>query len=115
MSKTTKVKFPSWKEMVTFTCSFCLFTSGSSQLICKASLTFNVKGEAALSVTRKQLLSHKFLQVLFSNKCFIMFDFLSGTKCSLSLLLGDALFRQCNRIDIQHIHIYKQQKSQCIG
>ena len=44
-SKTTKVKCPSQTELVILTCSFCLVRSGFSQLMCKASLTFNLKGE----------------------------------------------------------------------
>ena len=47
MSKTTKVKSLRETEMVIFICSFYVFRSGFSQLMCKASLTFNLKGEEA--------------------------------------------------------------------
>ena len=42
-----ETKCPSKTEMVIFTCSFCLFRLDFSQFMCKASLTFSLKGKEA--------------------------------------------------------------------
>ena len=57
-----------YTEMVTRTCSFCLFKVGFNHVMWSASFNFNLKEEDAESIMAKQFSSLKFLPAEFSNK-----------------------------------------------
>ena len=55
--------------MLTATCLICLLSSGRSQIMCNASLIFNLNRELSLSMTLKQDPSQEDLQISFLFKC----------------------------------------------
>ena len=75
-----------YTEMMTLTCSFCLFKLGLNHVIWSASFSFNLKEEDAESIMVQQFSLHKFLQAEFPNNCLKIWDFLSVTNCSLILV-----------------------------
>ena len=75
-----------YTEMVIFTCSFCLFKLSFNCVMWSASFNFNLKEEDAEYIMAKQFSSHTFLQAEFSNKYLKIWDFLSVTKSSSTLV-----------------------------
>ena len=55
--------------MLTATCLICLLSLGRSQIMCNASLIFNLNQELSLFMTLKQDLSQEDLQISFLFKC----------------------------------------------
>ena len=59
-----------YTEMVTLTCSFCLFKLAFNHVMWSAFFNLNIKEEDAESIMAKKFSSHTFFQDEFSDKCF---------------------------------------------